>query len=360
MTRNKRIIKLMAWMKKQNTDSFLIRNPKNVFYLSGFNSTNACIFIYKEELYFITDFRYIELAEKELQGLFTVLDFDKKSITNWINKIIGFQRDIKLAFESNYIRYFEYKSLSEDLNKNIILQPSENWVENLRQIKDSEELSFIEKAQKISEKALKETMNFIVPGEKEIRIKRILENYLYDFGAEELAFKTIVAAGKRGSLPHGFPSENEIKDGDFITIDMGCKFSGYCSDMTRTFASGNVEDYKRKIYNTVLKAQESALQEIKSGKKTRDIDKISRDIIEDAGFGKYFGHGLGHSLGIEVHETPNFSPLSQDILEENMVMTVEPGIYIPDDCGVRIEDLVIVKKDGIINLTKMNKDLIAL
>ena len=141
---------------------------------------------------------------------------------------------------------------------------------------------------------------------------------------------------------------------------MGCKFSGYCSDMTRTFAIGTVEEYKRKIYNTVLKAQEAALEEIKVRKTTWDIDQISRKIIDDEGFGQYFGHGLGHSLGIQVHESPNFSPSSKEILEENMVMTVEPGIYIPDCCGVRIEDLIVVKKEGIVNLTKMEKDLVIL
>lgn len=357
MDKNKRIIKLMQLMKKAETEAFLINNPKNIFYLSGLKSSNAYILIYKEEAYFFTDFRYIEEAEKKVKGLFGLIDLAGKSVAYWINKIIANNQEVKLSFESNFVTYFDYKSLLVDLNKNITLKPSENWIENFRKIKDSEEISFITKAQRIAEKALTETMNFIVIGEKEIRIKRILENYLYDFGAEDLAFATIVAAGERGSLPHGVPSDNKIKEGDFVTIDMGCKFSGYCSDMTRTFALGSVEEYKRKIYNTVLKAQEAALEEIKAGKATRDIDRISRKIIEDEGFGEHFGHGLGHSLGIQVHEAPSFSPSSKEVLEENMVMTVEPGIYIPDYCGVRIEDLVVIKKDGIVNLTKMEKDL---
>ena len=360
MNRNKRILKLMYRMKEEGIESFLIKNSNNVFYLSGVKSSNAWVLIYKEEAWFLTDFRYLEVAEKELKGLFQVIDMERKSISHSINKIIGYQPDVKMGFEINDITYFEYKALSEELNKNIILHPSEGWVEKLRRIKDEEEISFIKEAQKISEKALRETMNYIREGEKEIKIQRILENFLFDFGAEDLAFKTIVAAGKRGSLPHAVPSENKILDGDFVTIDMGCKYFGYCSDMTRTFAVGNVEEYKRKIYNIVSKAQNAALKEIKAGKSARDIDKISRDIIESEGYGQYFGHGLGHSLGIEVHEAPSFSPLSKDYLEENMIMTVEPGIYIPGSCGLRIEDLVVVKKDGIENLTEMEKDLIIL
>lgn len=350
----------MNHMKNLNIESFLIRNPRNIFYLSALKTSNACIIINKEDAYFITDFRYLEVARKNLQGLFKVIDFAKRSIPQCINEIIGGHQTISLAFEADYITYFDYKYLEENINKNINLHSAENWVENLRKIKDEDEISFITKAQRISEKALTETMNFISVGEEEIKVKRILENYLYDFGAEELAFETIVAAGKRGSLPHAVPSSNKISEGDFVTIDMGCKFLGYCSDMTRTFAIGTVEEYKRKIYNTVLKAQEAALEEIKVGKTTGDIDQISRKIIDDAGFGQYFGHGLGHSLGIQVHESPNFSPSSKEILEENMVMTVEPGIYIPDCCGVRIEDLIVVKKEGIVNLTKMEKDLVIL
>lgn len=360
MNNNKKIIKIMKYMKSINIDSFLIRNPRNVFYLSGLKSSNACIIINKENIYFVTDFRYLETAKKNLQGIFKVIDFAKRSLPECINEIIGNHQNINLAFEADYITYFDYMDLEEKLNKNIKLHPAEKCIEDFRKIKDEDEISFITKAQRISEKALKETMNFIAVGEEEIKIKRILENYLYDFGAEGLAFETIVAAGTRGSLPHGVPSNNIIKDGDFVTIDMGCKFSGYCSDMTRTFALGSVEEYKRKIYNTVLKAQKAALEKIQAGKITGDIDKISREIIEDAGFGQYFGHGLGHSLGIQVHESPSFSPSSKEILEENMVMTVEPGIYIPDCCGVRIEDLVVVKKEGIVNLTEMEKDLIIL
>ncbi len=360
MNKNKRILKVIGWLSEEGLDCFLIKNPKNVFYLSGLKSSNAWILIYKNKAWFITDFRYIEIAKKELSDFFEIEDLDRKSISYTLNKIIGFNSDIKMGFETHNLTYFEYKSLSEELNKNIALHPTEEGVERFRRIKDYQEISFIKEAQKISERALTETMNFIQQGQEEKKIQRILEKYLFDFGAEDLAFKTIVAAGKRGSLPHAVPSNYKIKEGDFVTIDMGCKYFGYCSDMTRTFAVGNVEEYKRKIYNIVLKAQNVALKEIKAGKLTKDIDKISRDIIETEGFGQYFGHGLGHSLGIEVHEAPSFSPLSKDILEEDMVMTVEPGIYIPNSFGLRIEDLVVVKKDGIENLTEMKKDLIIL
>ena len=360
MKRNSRILKLMTLMKEQNAESFLIKNQNNVFYLSGLKSSNAFIYIYKDEAYFLTDFRYLEAAEKELKGLFQIRDLERKNISHSINKITGSSAKVRMAFEINDVTYFEYKALTEELYNNIALLPSENWVENLRKIKDLEEISFIKEAQKISEKALREALNYIQPGVKEIKIKRIVENFMYDYGAEDLAFNTIVASGKRGSLPHAVPSDNTISEGDFVTIDMGCKYQGYCSDMTRTFAIRNVEENKRKIYNIVSKAQKAALEAVKAGVSAREIDKISRDIIEEAGYGQYFGHGLGHSLGIEVHEAPSFSPLSKDNIEENMVMTIEPGVYIPDSFGVRIEDLVVVKKDGLENLTEFEKDLIIL
>ncbi len=347
-------------MKKDEADFFLISSPKNVFYLSGLASSNAYILLGQDQAFLLTDFRYMEAARNKAGLLFEVLDLARRNLPQAIEDILPAKAKIRLAFEGKHVSHFDYEKLSSSLPSGLSLFSAKDWIEGLRQIKDEEEISLIRQAQKIAEKALAETLNFIKAGRTEKEIRQILENFLYEFGADDLAFKTIVAAGKRGSLPHAVPTDEKIKAGDLITIDMGCKYQGYCSDMTRTFALTYLEESERKIYNIVLKAQTEAMKSIKAGQSCKEIDKISRDIIKDAGYADFFGHGLGHSLGIEVHEQPAFSPLSEDVLEENMIMTIEPGIYLPDSFGLRIEDLLVVKNQGLENLTDFKKELIIL
>ena len=357
MPNQKRLEQLYKRMETEGVEAFFIKKPENVFYLSGFSSSYAFILLYRREAFFLTDFRYRELAEKQLGSQFTLVELKKRSLSDALKTIFPEIPSLRMAFESQVLSYFEYKTLKGELPEGVRMVPSENWVEEPRQIKDQEEISLISQAQKIAERAYLETLNHVRAGRSEKEIARLLENYLLDFGAEGLAFPTIVVSGPRASLPHGQPTERILEPGDLVTLDMGCRFKGYCSDMTRTIGIGDIEQNKITIYNTVLEAQEAALSAIQAGVIARDIDAISRDHIREAGYGDYFGHGLGHSLGIEVHESPAFSPLCKEIIQENMVMTVEPGIYIPDFTGVRIEDLVVITKDGLVNLTSINKEL---
>lgn len=360
MNYKKRLKLVRKRMLENELEYFLISNQRNVYYISGLSSSNAFILLGQEDAFLITDFRYIEAAENKSGDFFNIVDFARRSLAQVIEEILPAKAPLKIAFEARDMSYYDYQRLSNQLPSQMELEPVQGWIEDLRKIKDEAEISLIRKAQKITEKALEETMNFIELGRTEREIKQILENFLQTFGAHGLAFSTIVAAGKRGSLPHAIPSDEKIEEGDFILIDVGSKYGGYCSDMTRTFALGHLEDYKRKIYNTVLKAQTEAIKEIRAGAACKSIDKISRDIIKEAGYADYFGHGLGHSLGLEVHEEPAFSPLSKDSIEKNMLMTVEPGIYLPDSLGLRIEDLLLVTDQGFENLTEFKKELIIL
>ena len=233
-------------------------------------------------------------------------------------------------------------------------------LEEIRAVKDDTELSAIAMAEKIGDRAFSYILGEIKPGvsEKEIALK--LELKMRELGASGLSFDTIVVSGERTSMPHGEPSDKLIENGDFVTMDFGCIFNGYCSDMTRTVAVGSVTDEQRDIYNVVLRAQKTTCDAIKAGMKGSEVDAVARKIISDAGYGECFGHGLGHGVGLEIHEAPTANTRSEEILKPKMLVTIEPGIYIPKKFGVRIEDLSIVTENGIINLTGSEKELIIL
>lgn len=218
-------------------------------------------------------------------------------------------------------------------------------------------ISSTKKAQAITDAAFEYILPKVKVGVQEIEIAKKIESFMKNHGSEKLAFDLIVVSGVRGALPHGEPSDKKIEDGDFVTIDMGAVINGYHSDMTRTVAVGSVSERQRSIYDIVLEAQEAAIKKIKNGARTFDIDKCARDIIGNYGYGEYFVHGTGHGVGLEIHEKPHLNKKSQEILESGMIVTVEPGIYIPDDLGVRIEDMLLVTDDGYINLTKSDKKL---
>ena len=230
----------------------------------------------------------------------------------------------------------------------------------LRQIKSAEEIEKIKKAQEITDSAFGHILNFIKVGKTEKEISLELEFFMRKNGSEGVAFDTIAVSGKNSSLPHGVPTDKPLSDGDFLTMDFGAVYGGYCSDMTRTVALGHVSDEQEKIYNIVLNAQTEALKTIAPSVACKDIDKVARDIISDAGFADNFGHGLGHSVGLEIHETPACNTRDSTPLKAGMLMTVEPGIYLPNKFGVRIEDLIVVIDNGYQNLTKSPKNLIIL
>ena len=280
-----------------------------------------------------------------------------------------FGEDYKVGFENEIISYKQFKKLNEVMGKNVVLAELDEKVNSFRQIKCEEELGNIKEAEAIGDKAfgyivdhLRISKHIITSNNMtEMDVAMKLENFMKKHGASALSFDTICASGINSSMPHAVPTTKALSDGDFLTMDFGCIFNGYCSDMTRTVYIGeNPDKEKIDVYNTVLLAQTEALKAIKPGAKCSDVDKIARDIIANAGYGKYFGHGLGHSVGLYIHEEPRLSPKCDVILKPGMTMTVEPGIYLPGKFGVRIEDLVVVTEDGYKNLTNSPKELICI
>ena len=351
----KRIEKTRNLMQKQEIDSLLITTDVNRFYLSGFTGSSGLILFTPEENYFITDFRYTEQAKNQTNG-FKILEFNK-DIPEKINEILVEANSKKLGFESknvSYNKYEEYKSKFSDTD----LVATEDLIKNLRETKEEEEIDKIKKAIEITDNAFDHILDFIEVGKTEREIALELEYFMKQSGGEKNAFDFIVASGKRSSMPHGVASDKKLEKGDFITMDFGTFYKGYCSDMTRTVVLGEVSDKQRKIYNIVLEAHNEVIDKIKPGMSGKEVDAIARDIIKDAGYKDNFGHGLGHGIGVEVHEGPRASYKSDNVIKEGMVVTDEPGIYIPDWGGVRIEDDLLITEDGCEILNNSPKELI--
>ena len=332
----------------------LIFSPENLYYFSGFTGGEGLLFVDKSKLLLFTDSRYTVQAREEAPD-FEVIDTAKLSVSEFLKQ----QGDKAYGIEDDYVTFAKYASLKKLAPKSVF-SPVSSHIDKIRMIKDTLELEYIKKAAKISDSAFSYILDKIVVGKTEREISLDLEYFMLRQGADGLSFDTICASGVRSCMPHGVATDKVIEKGDFLTLDFGCKYRGYCSDMTRTVVVGKATDKQKEIYDTVLTAQKASLSKICAGVNTKDVDAAARDIITTAGYGENFGHGLGHSLGLKVHEAPSCSPRSTDILKENMMMTVEPGIYIDSFGGVRTEDLVCVTADGYENFTTSQKELIEL
>ncbi|GMQ57765.1 Xaa-Pro dipeptidase [Vallitalea sediminicola] len=353
-----RLQKLENSLDELKIDAVLIRDSYNRRYLSGFTGSNAYLYISRNVKKLLTDFRYTEQANKQCPD-FEVIDYTKNGLLEILNDIIIKDNAKIIGFEDETISYKEFSTYEKGLD-DVELLPIGDTVEKIRMIKDEEELKCIQKAASIGDLAYEHILKFVKPGVTEKEVALEIETCMKKNGAENLSFDTIVASGLNSSKPHAEPSDKKIEEGDFVTLDFGCVYKGYCSDMTRTFVVGKASEKQKEIYNIVLDAQLKALEAVKAGCIGKDIDKIARDIITDKGYGDNFGHGLGHSVGLFIHEEPRFSYSDENVFTENMVVTVEPGIYVPGFGGVRIEDLVSVTKDGIINFVSSPKQLIEL
>ncbi len=343
----------------KNHEAMLIISPENRKYLTSFISSAGYLVVGKNGSAFFTDSRYTESAEEKISvcPTYPLRDF-KEDVGEFI-----FQHGYtKIHIEAERVTVSQLKVLEKSLkNCKIIADGSlDRSIARLREIKTDEEICKIQKAQKIAEKAFDDILTFIKEGVTELEIAARLENIMRTNGSEGFSFDTIAIAGKNTSKPHGVPTDNKVKKGDFITMDYGAVFDTYRSDMTRTVAVGEVSSKQAEIYNTVLRAQESSLAMLKAGVKCSDADKAARDVIRKAGYGEFFGHSTGHGVGIEIHETPNLAPKSKAVMEVGNVVTVEPGIYLPDQFGVRIEDFVVITEAGCRNLTSSPKNLIVL
>lgn len=341
-------------------DGAIITSDLNRRYFTDLKSSAGTLLVTRNSAQFIIDFRYIEKANSVIKGVDIILQGDK--ITEQINEFFKKQDVKNIAVESDVVTVKEYNKYVKDLADFTIINDDKlsDLIGILRKFKTKEELDLMRKAQAITDKGFLHILNFIKIGRTERETAIELESFMKKEGSSGLSFDSIVVSGVNSSLPHGVPSDKKIEDGDFLTMDFGANWEGYCSDMTRTIGIGNISEKQKEVYDIVLKAQTMAIDAIAIGKKCSDIDKVARDHIYGAGFEGRFGHGLGHSLGLFIHESPRFSSLCNDEVEEGIVMTIEPGIYLPGEFGLRIEDMGVVTKDGCEIFTKSDKNLINL
>lgn len=327
-----------------------------VRWLTGYSGSTGGIFLTKKSATFITDFRYTEQAKKEVKGA-KVMISKKPPIKTLAELKDAQQKNIKIAIEADRLTVGQKAAIQEAVPEAILID-CKGLIEDLWIVKDKDEIANIQKAAEIGDLAFERILGYLRPGITEKQVAAELEYQMKVLGAEKEAFETIVASGKRSSMPHGTASSKKLKKGDFITFDFGAIYNGYVSDMTRTVVLGKATSRQKKVYNTVLKAQVAGVKKVKSGVSGKAVDDVCRKIITKAGYGKNFGHGTGHGIGLEVHSGPRLSPISEDTLKSGMVVTVEPGIYISGWGGVRIEDDVVVRPNGCTVLNKAPKKLL--
>lgn len=327
-----------------------ISGRANILYYSGFTSEDAYLLICRDRRFIITDSRYFVQAREQSP------DFELVDIQKGWRDILTLISNETVCFEENNITFGEYRKITSQTDKTF--KPMQKSIDFPRRFKSEREIELIAEAEKIGDEAFAYTLEYLHVGMTEREAALMIENRMRHLGAEGLSFETISASGIRSCMPHGTATYKPIEKGDFLTLDFGCVYNGYCSDMTRTVVFGTPTAEQRTVYDTVLAAQKKAIDSLCVGIKCFEADKIARDVIADAGYGEYFTHSLGHSVGIEIHETPVFSPKSTDVLQNGNVLSVEPGIYIDRQYGVRIEDLIAVKNGKIVNLSASPKELI--
>lgn len=352
---NKRVQAFLDKMQEKELDGIIINNLKNVYYLTGFWGSNGTVFISRDRQILVTDARYIIAAKQEVTGFEIFAERDELATIAKIAKDMGFSR-IGFEDEISVSYYYRMRATFEGLE----LLPQTQYVETLRMIKDETEIATIRKACSISDQAFHDALEFIKPGKTEIEIANFLDFRMRELGAAGLSFDTILASGINSSKPHAHPMHKPVELGEAITMDFGCLYDHYVSDMTRTIYLGHVSDEQAEIYNTVLKANQALIDQAKDGLGFRDFDKIPRDIIVEAGYGEYFTHGIGHGIGLDIHEEPYFSQTSTEVIKSGMVLTDEPGIYIEGKYGVRIEDDILITDTGCEVLTLAPKELIVI
>lgn len=338
----------------------LITSDVNRRYFSGMKSSAGTIIVFPENAYLIIDFRYIEKARAVVRDCDVI---EQKKLYSQLLELIEKHSAKTVMIESETMTVAALERLREQLGGKVQINSTgklSDIITKMRMIKTEEEILLIKQAQNIAEYAFRETLNFIKEGVTEKEIALCLNDYMLRNGAEELSFETIALCGSTTSMPHGVPSERPVKNGDFVLMDFGAVYGGYHSDMTRTVAVGDVSEEMEKVYSIVLEAQNRAINAAKAGITGKRLDQVGRDFIAANGYGEFFGHGLGHCVGMEIHESPCANTRDETVLEENMVITVEPGIYLPGKFGVRIEDFVVIKQNSCLNLTNAPKNLIKL
>ena len=340
-------------------DCVIITSDINRRYFTGMKSSAGVVIAFPDKAYLLIDFRYIEKARATVTDAEVI---EAKKLYPQIMELLKKHGAKSAAIESEAMTVKELNAYEHFFSEIHFVHDDSlsTAISALRAVKDDEELECIQKAQSIAEAAFDEILKFIKAGVTEREIALELNRLMFEYGAEDLSFDTIVLSGANTSMPHGVPSEKKVQSGEFVLMDYGAVYNGYHSDMTRTVCIGEPDEEMRKVYDIVLNAQNAALEAAKAGIIGSDLDRVARDIIDRAGYGSCFGHSLGHGVGLEIHEKPNASPNYKLPLNEGAVVTVEPGIYIAGKFGVRIEDFVILTENGCKNLTKSVKSLITL
>ena len=347
---------IAAKLDQYKLDAMLITSAPGEYYAIGFHGEGMVIVTKTESRYF-TDSRYIEAAGNLVTGAnITMTDKNKNFMVLAEQAIqeLGIQ---KMGFEDGYVTVASYNQYSKLPCE---LVPAQSLVNDLRAAKDEEEIALMKKAQEITDQAFDAILKFIQPGMTEQEIAARLQYEMLLRGADKMSFDPIVVSGPNGSLPHGIPSEKKVQKGEFLTMDFGCIYHGYCSDMTRTVAVGQPTEEMERVYHTVLEAQRAGIAAARAGVTGSEVDRAARQVIQQAGYGAFFSHSFGHSLGLEIHESPNASPSEQSVLPTGAVISAEPGIYLPGRFGVRIEDVLVLREGGCEDITHSPKNLIVL
>ena len=361
MDYSKRIKELQSKLRRKKIDALLVSQPENRRYLSGYRggdhgigeTSGVLIIPSSGKIYLLTDFRYKLQAKKDVPWA-TVLLY-KKGLLKLLSKLLPDLKVKNLGFESHYTLHSFAKEMQANLvKKRIKLTPTTGLIEKMRIIKDEDEIDIIRASVHLNEKVFQEIFPLISEMQSERETALAIEALMHRKGAESTSFDSIIASGKNGALPHAVPGNSSIKPNKSLTVDMGLILDGYCSDMTRNFVPGKATKKYIKLHRLVRKAQLAGMAEVRAGVKGKDVDKAARSIIAAAGYGSYFGHGLGHGVGLAVHEEPRLSPLAGKKLQEGMIVTVEPGIYIPGWGGIRLENMLVVRKNG---SEILNKDM---
>jgi len=353
-----RIDELRSKFDSKGIDAFLVRKLPNVRYLSGFSGSAGTLLVTKDRNFFISDFRYKTQSATEVYKDFEIIIFVQNSL-NFLKDLIPQNGIQSIGFEADYVTFAEANALIRDYPETAFV-PMENTVESITVRKSDSEIELTRQAVEITDKVFLEILNVIKPGMTEKQVSAHISFFHKMFGADGDSFDAIVASGERSAFPHARPTDRTIREGELVKLDFGCTYSGMKSDMTRTIAIGKVPDECLNIYEIVREAQRRAIESVKAGMPARAVDAVARGFIAEKGYGNNFGHGLGHGLGYDIHEKPALNERSDYVLEENNIITIEPGIYVEGLGGVRIEDDVIVTKEGCEILNKSPKELIVL
>lgn len=352
--------KIAAALPAAGLDGVLLTGEYNRFYASGFSSTgtDGVALVTQKGNFYFTDSRYIEAAETAVENAAIGMVERGKGYIAWINESLALSGVKRLGFEDETMTVAEHRLYSEKLEADLV--PASALMHRLRGQKDAGELERMEQAQRISEQALAQILTELRPGVTEKEVAARLQYLMLHFGAEKMSFDPIVASGPNGSMPHAVPTNRALRSGEFVTMDFGCVYRGYCSDMTRTVCIGRPTEEMELVYDTVLRAQLAGIAAARPGATGAEIDGAARKVIGQAGYGDYFGHSFGHGVGVEIHESPNATPGNGDPLPAGSVISAEPGIYLPGRFGVRIEDVIVLEGDGCRDITRADKALLCL